>query len=234
MYGIIGAMQSEVEELVSLQSEREEIKIGALTFYRGLLLGRIPTVIAECGVGKVNAAITATLMIREFSPSAIINTGVSGALSPALSVGDLVIGDRFVQHDMDTSPIGDPVGFVSGPNLVYFPADPRLVKAALDAAGSLSLPAQSGTVASGDQFIAGGESKARIRSLFDAVTCEMEGASIAHACYLLGTPVAVIRSISDLANGESPIDFPTFTKLAAKNSARLVRELLLSLEKEGA
>ena len=234
MYGIIGAMQSEVEELVSLQSEREEIRIGALTFFRGLLFGRIPTVIAECGVGKVNAAVTATLMIREFSPSAIINTGVSGALSPALSVGDLVIGDRFVQHDMDTSPIGDPVGFVTGPNLVYFPADPRLAEMALKAAKALSLPALCGTVASGDQFIAGGESKARIRSLFDAVTCEMEGASIAQVCYLLGTPVAVIRSISDLANGESPVDFPTFTKMAAKNSTRLVGRLLLSLEEEDA
>jgi nucleoside phosphorylase len=76
---------------------------------------------------------------------------------------------------------------------------------------------------------AGGESKARIRECFDAATCEMEGAAIAHACYLLGTPVAVIRSISDLANGESPVDFPTFVALAAKNSSRLVQRLLLSL-----
>ncbi len=234
MYGIIGAMRAEIEELASLLREREEIKIGALTFYRGLLFGNVPTVVAECGVGKVNAAITATLMIREFSPCAIINTGVSGALSPELSVGDLVIGDRFVQHDMDTSPIGDPVGFVTGPDLVYFPADRELVLKASEAARELGLSAVCGTVASGDQFIAGGESKARIRSLFDAVTCEMEGAAIAHVCHLLGTPVAVVRSISDLANGESPIDFPTFTKMAAKNSSRLVKELLLSLEKENA
>ena len=230
MYGIIGAMRSEVEELVSLLAEKEEIKIGSLTFYRGKLFGTIPTVVAECGVGKVNAAITASLMIREFSPRAIINTGVSGALSPELSVGDLVIGDSFVQHDMDTSPIGDPRGFVSGPNLVYFPADPSLAKAALSAAASLGLKAISARVASGDQFIAGGESKERIRSLFDAATCEMEGAAIAHACYLLDTPVAVVRSISDLANGESPIDFPTFVQMAAKNSSMLVQKLLVSLE----
>jgi adenosylhomocysteine nucleosidase len=234
MYGIIGAMRSEVEELVSLLDGKEEIRIGALTFYRGKLLGAVDAVIAECGVGKVNAAITATLMIREFSPRAIINTGVSGALSPALSVGDLVIGDSFVQHDMDTSPIGDPVGFVTGPNLVYFPADEALVSAAVAAAASLGLPAISGRVASGDQFIAGGESKARIRTCFDAATCEMEGAAIAHACYLLGTPVAVIRSISDLANGESPVDFPTFVALAAKNSSRLVQKLLLSLSEADA
>ena len=228
-YGIIGAMRSEVEELVSLLDGREERRIGTLTFYRGKLHGRVDAVIAECGVGKVNAAITATLMIREFSPSAIINTGVSGALSPSLSVGDLVVGSSFVQHDMDTSPIGDPVGFVTGPDLVYFPADESLLRQAVSAAESLGLPVLCGRIASGDQFIAGGESKTRIRALFDAVTCEMEGAAIAHACYLLGTPVAVIRSISDLANGESPIDFPTFVEKAAKNSSLLVQRLLLSL-----
>ena len=234
MYGIIGAMRQEVEELVSLLEGREEIRIGRLTFYRGMLNGKTETVIAECGVGKVNAAITASLMIHAFSPKAIINTGVSGALSPELSVGDVVIGDSFVQHDMDTSPIGDPVGFVSGPDLVYFPADPDLVAAAASSAVSLGQRAICARIASGDQFIAGGEAKGRIRRLFDAATCEMEGAAIAHACYQLGVPVAVIRSISDLANGESPIDFPTFTKMAAKNSSTLVQKLLLTLSENDA
>lgn len=231
--GIICAMTLEMEGLRAQMTDMRAETVSGIEFVRGRI-GGAEVVTAVCGVGKVFAALCAQTMILRYAPDRLINTGVAGSLSPDLTIGQIAIARDVVQHDMDTSPIGDPVGFVSGPNLVYFPADPRLVKAALDAAGSLSLPAQSGIVASGDQFIAGGESKARIRSLFDAVTCEMEGASIAHACYLLGTPVAVIRSISDLANGESPIDFPTFTKLAAKNSAGLVRALLLSLEKEGA
>jgi adenosylhomocysteine nucleosidase len=229
MYGIIGAMRSEVEELVSLLDGKEEIRIGALTFYRGKLLGAVDAVIAECGVGKVNAAITATLMIREFSPRAIINTGVSGALSPALSVGDLVIGDSFVQHDMDTSPIGDPVGFVTGPNLVYFPADEALVSAAVAAAASLGLPAISGRVASGDQFIAGGESKARIRTCFDAATCEMEGTAVAEVCDQYDTPFVVIRAMSDKADGEAHESFDNFGDTAADNSSRIVMEMLKNM-----
>ena len=234
MYGIIGAMRSEVEELVSRLDGCERIEIGRLTFYRGLLNGVVPAVVAECGVGKVNAAIVASLMIREFSPRAVINTGVSGALSPKLSVGDLVFATDLVQHDMDTSPIGDPVGFVSGPNLVAFPADASLRAAAERAAASLGFPYLTGRIASGDQFIAGGEAKERIRSLFDADSCEMEGASIAHVCYQMNTPVAVIRAISDLANGDSPVDFPTFVARAAEVSSRLVQTMLASLAEENA
>lgn len=229
MYGIIGAMQSEVTELLSELPKKKEVKVGGVRFYTGKLLGKIPVVIAQSGVGKVNAAVTTAAMIAHFKPKAVINTGVSGALSATLHVKDLAIASELVQHDMDTTALGDPAGFVSGPNLVRFPVDKALLSGAKKVAEKLGLRYETGIIASGDQFICTPEQKERIRNQFGAVSCEMEGAAIAHACYLGKTPVLVIRTISDNADGSSHTDFPVFAAEAAVQSARVVRELLMSL-----
>jgi adenosylhomocysteine nucleosidase len=158
----------------------------------------------------------------------VVNTGVGGALAGGLSTGDVVVADKLCQHDMDTSAIGDPKGLVSGINKIYFEADGRAVEILCRAAKDLGLNCVVSTIASGDKFIASSEDKNRIVNDFSASACEMEGASVAQVCYVNSTPFAVVRAISDSADGEATMDYPTFLPIAARNST----EMTLFLVKE--
>lgn len=222
--GIIGAMESEVATLIPAMEDRAEQTIGIVVYHTGKLDGR-DVVVARSGVGKVNAALTAAEMIRTFGATAIINTGVAGALEESLNPEDAVIATDLVQHDYDTTPF-DPPGCVSGIGQVKIPVDPAISAAAAKAARELGMRVLEGTVASGDQFISDGEKKKRIRDTFGAFACEMEGAAIAQACYLLGARCGVIRTISDRADGEADVDFPTFAAHAAALNAKIVRKIL--------
>ncbi len=226
--GIIGAMESEVRSLISMLEAPSTKQISGVTFHYGSLLGK-NTVIARCGVGKVFAAICTQTMILEFSPSLIVNTGVGGALASGISIGDVVIADRLCQHDMDTSAVGDPKGLVSGINKIYFDSDEKTVDLLSSAASALGIKTVVGTVASGDKFISSMEDKLRIRDDFGACCCEMEGAAVAHTCYVNNTRFAVIRAISDSADGEATMDYPTFLPIAAANSAKMTIELIKSV-----
>jgi adenosylhomocysteine nucleosidase len=223
--GIIGAMPEEVEGLTSMLKDADISEYMGIAFHTGELCGK-KVVIAQCGVGKVFAAACASAMILMFKPSLIINTGVGGGLKSGIKVCDIVVGERLCQHDMDTSPIGDPIGLVSGINKIFFDADARAVEILLSAAKSLGLRAFSGTVATGDKFIASADDKAAIVKNFAASACEMEGCAIAQTAFVNSTPFAVIRAISDSANGESTIDYPTFLPIAVKNSTSLTLALI--------
>ncbi len=225
--GIIGAMVSEVEGLVSALADVREEVVGSVKFYLGELHGK-KIAVTRCGIGKVFAAIATEAMIIAYSPRLIVNTGVGGAVAAGLGTTDVVIADKLVQHDMDTSSIGDPKGLVSGINKIYFDADPRAVKIIKTAAEEKGINAVLGTVASGDKFIAAKEDKERLFAEFGASACEMEGGAVAHVAFVNNTPFAVIRAISDSADGEATMDYPTFMPIAAKISA----ELTLSLIKE--
>lgn len=218
--GIIGAMSAEVEGLIKRLDLHKTETVGGIEFHTGKIFSR-DVVIAQCGVGKVFAAMCAEAMIIRFSPSIIVNTGVGGALDSSLSCADIVVADRLVQHDMDTSPLGDPVGLISGINKVYFDADERASQILYAEAQRLSLPVKRGTVASGDVFVADGGLKNEIVKKFGAAVCEMEGAAIAQTAFVNNTPFAVVRAISDGADGNSPMDFPTFLSLAVKSSESL-------------
>ncbi len=222
--GIIGAMESEVATLIPALEDHSEQTIGIVVYHTGKLDGR-EVVVARSGVGKVNAALTAAEMIRTFGAAAIVNTGVAGALEETLDPEDAVIATDLVQHDYDTTPF-DPPGFVSGVGRVKIPADPAISAAAADAARELGMRVLSGTVASGDQFISDGKKKAWIRENFGALACEMEGAAIAHVCFLYGVRCGVIRTISDRADGKADVDFPTFAEHAAALNAKIVRRVL--------
>lgn len=225
MIGIIGAMDIEIDALKALLTQPKSETVSGIEFTRGVLEGK-QVVLAVCGIGKVFAAICAQTMILRYGVSVVINTGVGGSLSKELSVGNIAIADYAVQHDMDTSPLGDPVGHISGINVVQLPADKELaekIKAVTDRLGIKSLV---GTIASGDQFVASTAQKERIVSNFGAVACEMEGAAIGHVCYVNKVPFAIIRSISDNANGEAEIDYPTFRGIAAENSKAVVAALM--------
>ena len=226
MIGLIGAMEVELAHLISdMQDARVETVSG--TDYHVGRIGGVEVVVARCGIGKVAAAVVAQTMILRYAPSLIVNTGVGGTLSMRLSVGDVGISYRAVQHDMDTSPLGDPVGLISGINKIYFDADRAAADRLLALAREHSLRAEGGTICSGDRFVASPEEKERICSYFDdALVCEMEGGAIAHTAYLGGTPFVIVRSISDSADGSSHMDYPTFLSLAAERSYTLVRAFL--------
>lgn len=228
MIGIIGAMESETAAIIRGMEQVEAQTVSGIRFVCGRWCGK-EVVVATAGVGKVFAALCAEAMILTYRPDCIINTGVAGALDPALEIMDIVVAKQVVQHDMDTSPLGDPVGMISGINQVELPADEKLIKAFIEAAEKVGAKAICGVVASGDQFIAEQQKKNLIRTRFNAACCEMEGAAIGHVCYVNKVPFAVLRAISDGASEEAAMDFPAFVKKAAKQSINILQEALKTL-----
>lgn len=230
MIGLIGAMDVEIEHLADLLTDREDERIGLDVFMRGKLFGR-DAVLSVCGPGKVNAALCVQSMIAHWRPDWILNLGVAGSGSSEVGIGDLVLATGAVQHDMDTSPIGDPVGFISKVGRVVLPCDEGLRLMLRRAAGRIpGTRIHEGIVATGDQFINRGDVRGMIHERFGALAVEMEGAAVAQACLIHGVPCGILRSVSDNANGESDMDYPTFRDKAAELSQRVIRELLTEVD----
>lgn len=225
MIGIIGAMEAETNALIAAIEEPKTECISGITYVSGCLCGR-EVVVATCGIGKVYAAICAQTMILRYAPTLIVNTGVAGTLCEELGIGDVAVATELVQHDMDTSPIGDPVGLVSGINKIYFEADSDSADKFSEILATQGINAVKGRIASGDQFVARAEVKDRIRSQFGAIACEMEGAAIAHVAAVNGVPVAVLRTISDSADGDAVSDYPAFVGEAAARSVSVLLAFL--------
>ncbi len=219
-------MQIETEALSSMLEDKRVDIISGREYHTGKLHGK-DVVICTCGIGKVFAAICAEAMILRYSPSLIINTGVAGAIADTLNVTDIVVSDSVVQHDMDTSPLGDPVGLISGINKVYFEADTTAKDKLTEIAGRLGINALCATVASGDRFISGTEAKEKIKAGFpSAGCCEMEGGAIGHVCFVNNTPFVVLRAISDKADGTGNMDYMQFCEIAAENSVKVMSEFI--------
>ena len=225
MIGIIGAMRTEVAAVKDKMTDAKAERHGSVDYVRGTLYGR-EIVVAECGIGKVFAAMCAQTMILEYNPEIIINTGVAGTLTHGLTIGDVAIAKSLVQHDMDTSAIGDPVGLVSGINKIYFDADASAVSRILEITEKMGVNSLVGTVASGDQFINDRDKKAKIVDTFGAIACEMEGAAIAQVCFVNQTPFAVIRAISDDAGGEKHTEYGVFLQDAAAKSIAILEQFI--------
>lgn len=223
--GIIGAMDLEVEGLISKIESCKSAEISGVNFKYGEIFGK-RVVVARCGVGKVFASLCAEAMILNFAPSLLVNSGVGGALDGNLRPLDIVFADRLVQHDMDTSPLGDPKGLISGINKVYFETDDKAVSILCECAESLKLSYTVGTIATGDRFVCSMTEKERIVDEFDAIACEMEGGAIAQVAFINRTPFAVIRAISDSANGEANMDYFEFLPKAANVSFALTLDLI--------
>lgn len=226
--GIIGAMSVEVDALKAKLAECETVRVSGVDFFCGNLAGK-DVVVAQCGIGKVFAAICAQTMILRFGVTHIINTGVAGTLSERLSILDVAIADGVVQHDMDTSPIGDPVGLISGINKIVLPTSDYMAKIAADVAGELGVKYGRGIIASGDQFISSADRKRYIVDKFGAVACEMEGAAIGHVCYVNGIECLIVRAISDSASGEATMEYPQMVALAAEQSIKMTERIIQSL-----
>lgn len=226
MIGILCALDKEIEMLLeNVKNARHHKKCG-YDYVEGELCGK-KVVLSRCGVGKVNAAVCCQTMLLTWPVKLVINSGVAGALREPLEIGDIVVAKDLVQHDVDTSAMGDPLGFVSTVNQTYFRCAEWAVSGITKAAQSLGgVRAITARVASGDQFVHDQAVKDRIVRIFDASAVEMEGGSIAQVCFINGVDCAVIRAISDSSSGKHHMEYQEFMPMAAKTSANVVMKFL--------
>ncbi|CAG7913559.1 5'-methylthioadenosine/S-adenosylhomocysteine nucleosidase [Mammaliicoccus sciuri] len=225
MIGIIGAMEEEVEILKSSIENRETIQIAHVIFYKGNIEDK-QVVLAQSGIGKVNAAITATLLINEFKPDLIINTGSAGSVDSELNIGDIIISNKVYYHDVNATAFGYKLGQVpSMPE--FYETDKELIDLAKSSIEQLDLNGIVGEVATGDSFIGSIDQRKVIKSNFPtAGVVEMEAGAIAQTCYQYNVPIIVTRAVSDLADKESDVTFEEFLKVACVNSSKIVKLLL--------
>ena len=223
---IMGAMPEEVEPIVAKLDDLKETVYGANTYYEGSYKGQ-EVVVAYSKIGKVFATLTATILIEKFACDRLLFSGVAGAISSELSIGDLIIAEGLCQHDLDITAFGHPYGYVPEGE-VCIPTDETLRTIAKQVAVSKGLKLKEGIIATGDQFVANAERKDWIGSTFNAAALEMEGASVAVVCSSLGIPFFILRAISDSADMDASFNFDAFLESSAKISA----EFILSMVEE--
>ncbi len=213
-FGIIFAIEEELESFKKLIKIDKEYNIFDLTFYE-CSINKNLCVLVQCGVGKVNAARTAQILIDNMKVDYIFNVGVAGGIDKSLKVGDIVIGERLVQHDFDVTPFNYQKGQI--PNVgTFIDSDEYLIKLA----EKCLRKAKTGVIASGDIFVTEEWMSKKINKKFNALCCEMEGASIAHVCYLCHIPFLVIRSISDVPNNDNVVTYEEFVEDSSKIIAK--------------
>ncbi|MCI2254463.1 5'-methylthioadenosine/S-adenosylhomocysteine nucleosidase [Domibacillus sp. PGB-M46] len=229
---IIGAMEEEVTILRGEMKNKEVKVIGGSEFTIGELRG-VETVLLRSGIGKVNAAMTTAVLIHEFKPDVLINTGSAGGLSPDLQVGDVIISTEVRHHDVDVTAFGYEYGQV--PQLpAAFTADEKLVDIAFQASeGDTELKTVKGLIATGDSFMNDPASVQAIADIFPGLQAvEMEAAAIAQVAHQFSVPFVVIRALSDIAGKESNISFEQFLPKAGLHSANLVMKIVEQLQEE--
>lgn len=228
--GIIGAMQVEVEILLSRMENKTAREIAGSTFFEGTLQS-LPAVVVQCGVGKVNAAICAQILCSCYGITHLVNTGIAGSLCAELDIGDLVVSRDAMYHDFDCVNFGYDYGRVPGMDTVSFLADEAMIRYAFDAAESVN-PGHTkiGRVASGDQFVAEKALKERIIANTQGLCTEMEGAAIAQTAYRNAVPFVILRAISDKADDSAEMDYPTFERIAAHRCAEVTMHLAKNLK----
>lgn len=226
---ILGAMDEEITLIRASLGNCREQHFNHLTVYIGKL-GEVEVALVKCGIGKVAASVSTSVVIHHFAPDFVINTGSAGGFSRQLNIGDIVIATELRHHDADLTHFGYEFGQTAGMP-AYFETDKNLLEHAAQAAANLQdVQVQQGLICTGDSFVGSDEAAAVIRQNFPSVCAvEMEGVAIAQSCYLLGTPFLVIRSLSDIAGKTSTVSFETYLDQAAKNSATLVMQTIARL-----
>ena len=214
--GVIGAMQIEIDNLKkSLENSTTE-EISSVQFVKGNI-GEVEVVAAVSGVGKVFAAICTEAMILKYQVDMVVNIGVAGTLCKELGVMDVALASQVVQHDMNTSALGDDIGLLSGINQIYIPSDEKMTALMEQCIAEKEIHYKVGTIATGDLFMQGERQK-------DAIAAEMEGGSIGHVCYMNHVPFTVLRTISDGEGGA--MDYAQFARKAAKLGIEIVIEFI--------
>ena len=247
---ILGAMHSEVAPIIRQMTDKQTRKHLGVTFITGTLNGR-PVVLARTGIGKVNAAMVSTLLLDRYRPSEVIFTGIAGCLNPKMHPGDVVIGQKLIQHDlgrmtadgMRNSSVRSPAD--GGRNPVFFASDARLVALAERIAGKLTLDAiddpagrrqpriRTGVIATGDVFVASRAKRTSLRKRHGADAVEMEGAAVAQICHQQKVPFLVIRGLSDDADETANRDLREFIQAASANAAKLTTSIIAELARTG-
>ncbi|WP_027966766.1 5'-methylthioadenosine/S-adenosylhomocysteine nucleosidase [Halomonas halocynthiae] len=228
--GIIGAMPQEVESLAGMLEDSSRVVHAGSTFHQGQLFGA-DVMVLQSGIGKVNAAVGATLMLERFQPEAIINTGSAGGFGAGLSIGDVVISSEVRHHDVDATVFGYAHGQVPQMPEAFLP-DARLVDAARKCIQELGeVHVAEGLIATGDVFMACPERVAQTRALFPKmIAAEMEAAAIAQVCHLYDCPFVITRALSDIAgNEDNHLSFEAFLEVAADHSTRMVCAMIQHL-----
>lgn len=227
---IIGAMEEEVALLREKISNREQQTIAGCEFTTGNMDGA-EVILLRSGIGKVNAAMSTTILLDRFKPDYVINTGSAGGFHPDLNVGDVVISSEVRHHDVDVTAFGYEYGQV--PQLpAAFEANSGLVEIAESAAQEIgSVQVVKGLIATGDSFMNDPKRVDAIRDKFlDLQAVEMEAAAIAQVSYQFGIPFVIIRSLSDIAGKESDVSFEQYLEKAALHSASLVMKIVEKLK----
>ena len=225
--GIIVAMQEELEEIKNIMKNISKKEINNLTFLDGKIEEK-NIVLVQCGIGKVNAARVTQILLDNFEIECVINLGAAGALNPMLEIGDIVIGEKLVQHDFDITAFGHTKGYITGVGDFISSSNEMInkIKKSVNNINDRTYKIKVGNIASGDIFCTDIEMKNKIYTKFDADCVEMEGAAIGQVCYLDKIPFIVIRSISDSPNGKNAVVFDEFVKLASKRCAKILREYM--------
>ncbi|WP_257939202.1 5'-methylthioadenosine/adenosylhomocysteine nucleosidase [Campylobacter lari] len=220
---ILGAMPEEVTPLLETLKEYQSIEYANNTYYLAKYKNH-ELIIAYSKIGKVNSTLSAAIMIEKFKAELLLFTGVAGAFNPSLEIGDLIYATKLAQYDLDITAFGHPLGYVPG-NEIFIKTDDKLNNLAIEVAKELGVKLQSGIIATGDEFICDESKKAKIREIFNADACEMEGASVALVCDALKIPCLILRSMSDKAGEKAEFDFDEFVEKSAKISANFVLKI---------
>lgn len=230
-YGIIGAMEEEVEMLKGEMKNVKTTVIAGMTFCEGMLW-KHPTVVVRSGIGKVNMAICTQILIDLFHVEALINTGVAGGLYSELSIGDIVLSSEAMQHDMDVTGLGHQKGEIPRMDTYIFKADEELIKVAKEACETVNTDIQCfvGRVVSGDQFIQSSAKKEQLIRDFGGYCAEMEGAAMAQVAFLNQIPFLVVRAISDKADDSAQISYEQFEQQAIIHTMKLLAAMFLKLK----
>ena len=228
LIAIIAAMEEENASLrIQLKNIKTEIMHG-FEFCCGTIYGK-DVVLLKSGVGKVNAAISTTLLLHQYKPDYVINTGTAGGFDPSLNIGDLVISENVLHHDVNVTSFGYEAGQLPGLPTLFSP-DKQLLAITIKQLDALDIPYRQGLIASGDRFIHEGNDVNTIRRLFpDMMACEMEAAAVAQVCYKFKIPFIVIRAISDIPGKENVRDFKIFLKTSTQTYTRLLIEMLRNI-----
>ena len=226
---IMGAMPEEVAPIVAKLDNLKETVYAANTYYEGSYNGQ-EVVVAYSKIGKVFATLTATMLIEKFGCDRLLFSGVAGAISDDLNIGDLIIADGLCQHDLDITAFGHPFGYVPEGE-VCIPTDITLRNIAKEVAEGKGLTLKEGIIATGDQFVANSERKEWIGDTFKASALEMEGASVAVVCNALDIPFFILRAISDSADMDASFNFDEFLESSAKISADFILSMVDAIDR---
>ena len=226
MLGIIVALEDEVTRLKDMMSDVELVNLTGMEFFKGKIEEK-EAVVVQSGIGKVNAAICTQVLIDNFDITAIINTGVAGALRQEINIGDIVISTDAVEHDMNAMQLGYDRGIIPGMETSFFIADDDLIELTKNSVEkAVDVDVYQGRVVSGDLFVSEQKVKDKLSAEFDGYCAEMEGGAIAHCACVNKVPFVVIRFVSDKADNSEEVDYNAFEKDTVSNSVKLIVEIL--------